>query len=405
MAVTPRLAPWLLALAVVGAVVADEGRAAAFWDQLRGERLQVHGFASLTAVRTSANSFFGDSPNISLDFIEIGVNASYQLNPRVLFAGQVMARRAGDMYDATPILDYGLVDVTLDETATRRLGVRLGRIKNPLGLYNETRDVPFTRPSIFLPQVIYFDKVRNLMLSTDGAMFYGEVSTGHGELSLTLGGGQPVIDENLEWTFLGGNFPGKYAPRGVGWVGSLWYSTLRERLRLGLSGISIVLDYRPGAALDLGAGQTTINYLILSAQYNTEHWTLTSEYSRLPLEWQDFGVDFPYRKTAGEGYYLQGAYRLRPGLELMLRYEEGYTDRTDRSGARASAMLGGTVPPSDYYAKIWTLGVRWDLNTHVMLSADYEHHQGTYTLSARENDPAALVKDWDLFALQLAVRF
>ncbi len=96
--------------------------------------------------------------------------------------------------------------MTLDATATRRLWVRLGRIKTPLGLCNETRDVPFTRPSIFLPQAIYFDKVRNMLLSTDGIMVYGDLYSGHGDLSFTLSGGQPVVDENVEWTLLGAYF-------------------------------------------------------------------------------------------------------------------------------------------------------------------------------------------------------
>ncbi len=30
---------------------------------------------------------------------------------------------------------------------------------------------------------------------------------------------------------------------------------------------------------------------------------------------------------------------------------------------------------------------------------------GTFALSIRENDPADLTKDWDLFAVQIAVRF
>ena len=144
-------------------LAADDADWGAFWDQLQGERLQVHGFASLTGVKTSANRFYGDSPNGTLDAAEVGLNASYQLNSRILFAGQVLSRMAGDMYDGTPALDYALVDLTLAETDSHSLGLRLGRLKNPIGLYNETRDVPFTRPSIFLPQVVYFDKVRNLM--------------------------------------------------------------------------------------------------------------------------------------------------------------------------------------------------------------------------------------------------
>ncbi|WP_295387812.1 TonB-dependent receptor [uncultured Thiodictyon sp.] len=405
MAVIARMALWPLLL-LAGVAVAGEARTPSLWERLQGDRLQIHGFASVTGIQTSANRFLGSTRQGSVNFIEVALNASYQFNPRVLFSGQVLARRAGSLANGSPVLDYGLVDVTLAETVERRFGVRVGRLKNPLGLYNETRDVPFTRPSIFLPQVVYFDKVRNLVLSTDGVMFYGETATGYGDFSLTLGSGQPVVDENLEWAFLGGNYPGKFEPHGLSWVGSLWYSALHERLRLGVSGITSSLRYRPGrSGPDLPAGQTDITYLILSAQYNAEHWTLTSEYSRLPLRWQGYGASFPYRKTDGEGYYLQGTYRVLPTLDLVLRYEEGFTDRTDRSGRRLSAAVGGMSPPSDYFAKIWTFGVRWDLDPHVMLSAEYERHQGTYTTSYRENGAAALVRDWDLFALQIAVRF
>lgn len=382
------------------ALGADKVAAPSPWD-----RFQIHGFASFTAVKTSENRFFGNSTDVSLQFIEVAVNASYQIDPRVLFAGQVLARRAGDMYDGSPSLDYALADVTLEATSTRRFGLRLGRLKKPIGLYNETRDVPFTRPTIFLPQVVYFDKVRNMALSSDGLMLYGDLYTAHGNFSMTLSGGQSVVDDNVEWTFLGGDYPGKFKSHGVDWVGSLWYTSLGERLRLGLSGFTSSFSYHPGLDLDFEAGQTDINYVVASVQYNTEDWTLTSEYLRLPLEWQDYGLSFPYRKTSGEGYYVQAAYRLRQQLELTLRYEEGVTDRKDRDGTRASEALGGAVPPSDYYAKIWTFGVRWDIGRHVMLRADYERHQGSLTLSSRENDPSDLVEDWDLYALQVAVRF
>ncbi|WP_295447187.1 TonB-dependent receptor [uncultured Thiodictyon sp.] len=405
MALIVRLAMWLLLL-LSAAAVAGEGRVPSLWERLQGDRLQIHGFASVTGVKTSANRFLGSTRGGAVNFIEVALNASYQFNPRILFSGQILARRAASMSNGSPVLDYGLVDVTLAETVTGRFGVRAGRLKNPLGLYNETRDVPFTRPSIFLPQVIYFDKLRNMILSTDGLMLYGDLATRYGDLSLTLGGGQAVLDENVEWVFLGANYPGKFVPHGLTWVGNLWYSAFHERLRLGLSGITSTLGYRPGqSAPDLDAGQMQISDLILSAQYNAEHWTLTSEYSRLPLEWRGFGAYFPYRKSTGEGYYLQGTYRVLPTVDLVLRYEEGFADRRDRNGVQASAALGGLIPPSDYFAKIWTFGVRWDINPQVMLRADYARHQGTYTISTRENDPAALAKDWDLFALQIAVRF
>ena len=39
--------------------------------------------------------------------------------------------------------------------------------------------------------------MRNLALSTDGAMLYSETDTDLGTLSLNLGGGRAVIDTNV----------------------------------------------------------------------------------------------------------------------------------------------------------------------------------------------------------------
>ncbi len=152
--------------------------------------LQLHGFAAQAVLGTSDNRWFARYDGASFDFTEVGLNASLRPQPWLLLAGQVLARRAGEMYDGTPAIDFALADVSLLSTPRQRAGLRLGRIKNPLGLYNETRDVPFTHPGIFLPQVVYFDKVRNLVLSTDGAMLYGETDTALGTLSLNLQGGQ-----------------------------------------------------------------------------------------------------------------------------------------------------------------------------------------------------------------------
>ena len=55
---------WILA---ANAVAADKIEGTSFWDRLQGERLQIHGFASLTGLKTSANRFYGNSRNWSFD--------------------------------------------------------------------------------------------------------------------------------------------------------------------------------------------------------------------------------------------------------------------------------------------------------------------------------------------------
>jgi len=370
--------------------------------------LQLHGFAAQAVLGTSDNRWFARYDGASFDFTEIGLNVSLRPQPWLLLAGQVLARRAGEMYDGTPAIDFALADVSLLSTPRQRAGLRLGRIKNPLGLYNETRDVPFTHPGIFLPQVVYFDKVRNLVLSTDGAMLYGETDTALGTLSLNLQGGQAVIDTNVEWAYLGADFPGSLEPDGNSWLAGLWFNSRLERLRLGVSGVSTALRFDPSrrAGFTLGPGTTDIRYLILSAQYNAETWTLTSEYAREPLQWKGFGPYFPDLRITTEGYYVQGTWRPHPAIELLLNYQEGFADRTDRNGRAYAVASKGLITASSRFSRIFSVGIRWDIDQHWMLRAEYQHHQGAFILSPRENpDPGQLAEHWDLFAVQAVFRF
>jgi hypothetical protein len=370
-------------------------------------KLQVHGFASQAVVKSTDNYYFGDSPSTSFDFTEIGLNASYQSTPNLLFSGQLLVRRAGEMYDGTPSLDYGLVDFAPVSDAEKRLGVRLGRIKNPFGLYNETRDVPFTRPSIFLPQVIYYDKIRNGLLSYDGIMFYGDRYLEQGNLSLQLGAGQSVIDDNVEWAYLGDDIDGEIQAEGINWgIGSLWFSTPADELKLGLSAIVTELDFNAGPEAFLNSGTIDVFDWVASFQYNAADWTISAEYSRAPTRWNDLGPFFPFKDQVMEGYYLQGAYRLRPNLEIMARYEEGFANRNDRDGRDFSDLTGGITPRFDFFSKILTAGLRWDINPNIMLRLEFQRHDGTYALSIRENpEPGNLVREWDVFAASISVRF
>ncbi|HOP16792.1 MAG TPA: hypothetical protein PLX99_09285, partial [Gammaproteobacteria bacterium] len=128
----------------------------------------MHGFATQGYIKTSANSFFGDSEDGSFEFTELGVNASMDATENIRLSGQLLSRSAGEMYSGTPSIDFALADYTVRSTENDNIGVMVGRIKNPLGLFNETRDVAFTRPGFLVPQVVYYDKVRNLILSADG---------------------------------------------------------------------------------------------------------------------------------------------------------------------------------------------------------------------------------------------
>lgn len=98
-----------------------------------------------------------------------------------------------------------------------------------------------------------------------------------------------MIDENVEWTYLSNNFDGDLETNGATGLVGLWYATLDDRLKLGLSGAMLSMQFEPGAQSPLTAGATDLIYWIASIQYNAEDWSLSAKYALEPLDWHDYG--------------------------------------------------------------------------------------------------------------------
>ena len=371
-----------------------------------GNDVQIHGFITQGFIHTSDNSFFGDSENGSFDFTELGVNASYRVTPSILVSGQVLSRRAGEMSDGSPSIDFALVDWTAFHSEEWAWGLKVGRVKNPLGLYNETRDVAFTRPSIFLPEQVYFDRVRDLLLSSDSVHVYTRHYTDMGTWSFDFGVGVGTVDENVEIAFLGRNFTGEMDTEGLAYVGRLGFETPDGVWRLALSGAQVELEFDPDGSDPFGDGRIDVGYWAVSAQYNAERWSLTAEYIEEPVDLMDFGTPLldEIGDITAQGYYLQGSYLLRNDLELVLRYAEGFLEKDDRNGSRRAALTG--IPAHRFFGKDWMVGVRWDVTPSFMLRAEYQWNNGTRNLSLRENpDPNATEENWEMFSLLGSYRF
>jgi hypothetical protein len=389
---------------VLAAGLALAATAARALDLLDGD-FQLHGFASLTLVNTTDNNFFGPSDDqVSKDFSEIGVNASWRLSPALHLSAQGLSRRAGGTDDGDVRLDYGIIDWTALSSEAGRGGIRLGRIKTAYGLYNTTRDVPFTRPSIILPQSIYFDRTRNLTVSADGAEIYLDRYGEAGTLSASFAVGQPQTDSDAAKVALVGlNRPGsldsKLAPDF-----QLLYEGAGGRYRLAFTALRLDLEYQPGFRDLLHAGKFKLTPLIFSAQYLAENWSVTSEYALRRTSVKDFGPYF-YNGTAdGESYYLQGTYRLAAQWEALVRYDAYYADRDDRDGQDFAAAT--RAPGFSRFARDWTIGLRYDVTPQFMLRAEAHRVDGTGFLAVQDNPKTqALQRDWNSFMLQASFRF
>jgi hypothetical protein len=373
-------------------------------DLLDGD-FQLHGFASMTLVHTTDNNFFGHSDDrISKDFTEVGVNASWRLTPDLQLSAEVLSRQAGGTDNGSVRLDYGLVDWTALSREEGRGGIRVGRIKTAYGFYNTTRDVPFTRPSIILPQSIYFERTRNLTVAADGAEIYAQSYHEAGSLSASFAYGQPQTDsEAAKVPLVGLHRPGSLDSR-LAPDFQVLYEGLGGMYRLGFTATQLDLRYQPGFADVLRAGRFKLTPLIFSVQYNAETWSLTSEYAFRRSSVSGFGPFFYNGNADGRSYYLQGTYRLAPQWEALLRYDVYYADWGDRDGtdfARATRQ-----PAFSRFAKDWTAGLRFDVTPQFMLRAEVHRVDGTGFLAAQDNpNPRDLRRYWDNFMLQASFRF
>lgn len=324
--------------------------------------------------------------------------------PRLQFSAQMLSRTAGEGSPGHVRLDYGFIDYKYFSGETSQLGIRLGRMKNPLGFYNDTRDVPFTRPSILLPQSIYFDRTRKLAIAADGAHLYGEHRSDLGNISFQAGIARPLVrGAETEVALLGSHMPGHLTPD-ISYIGCVMYELDEGRVRFAVSGTQLNIGYDPAAVDSLHSGSIRFTPLIFSAQYNAERWSLTSEYALRHFEYKNFGVSPLALDFYGESYYFQGVYRFTPAWEAIIRYDVLYTNRDDRSGNKWAAATGGSA--HNRFAKDITVGLRWNVTPQFMLRAEYHNVNGTAWLSSLDNtSPSGLVQHWHLFSVLGSYRF
>ncbi|MGR9045356.1 MAG: hypothetical protein ACU83N_08665 [Gammaproteobacteria bacterium] len=391
----------ILYYAVIPMCLAGQSNAADHKDWLP-ESVQIHGFLSQGLIHTSDNNFFGKTDDsLSTDFRELGINGSWSVFPNLQLAMQVVWRDAGKTDDSGLRIDYGLASYNVYSSETTLLTLRGGRVTTPLGFYNETRDVASTRPSILLPQSIYFDVNRNLALSADGGYLYGEHRTDYGDFSLNFGLIIPRMNDPDFKNVLTGTDPGRMEGD-TSWIARLGYEWQSGRVRLAATYADFQGDYKPFANSVLMPGSWQFNPLILSAQYNAENWSLTGEYALRRAKLQDFG--FPDVTFTGQSYYVQGTYRLTDSLEGIVRYDELIWDLEDRKGEKFSRATNFAIPAHARFAQDWTFGLRYEILPSLMLSAEYHRVNGTGWLSALENQQGT-TQHWNMYLMMMSYNF
>ena len=354
--------------------------------------VQFHGFASQGYLLSDGNNFYGESQRGSFDFMEAGINANWNASERLNIAGQLFTRDAGTTDNGKLMVDYLFADYQMVQSQNSGLGVRLGRVRNALGFYNETRDVLFARPSIIMPQAVYFEGigVRELLFASEGAQIYSywddENANTSTTFSLTMGRNNSLSEtlvSNLTGEGVSLALNGR-ADRPA--YAQLTHSLDGGRLRFALSTYDIGVDVTtrlppPNREIRLDA-----QGYVASAQYNTRNWSWTAEYSTTGLTF--YGGILSNVEIKVEGSYVQGQYRPHPQLTLLGRFE--YTKPSGDSNADDTQRL--------------VIGGKWTIDHNWTLAVDVHGIRGNGGIPGGDN-PGGLTERTELLAVMIGYRF
>jgi len=138
-------------------------------------KLQINGFVSQGYMESNNNSFLDPtSQEGTFQISEIGLTFNIPVSEKLRIGAQLLSSDLGQDGNNEVTLDWAYGDYRM----TDWLGLRAGKIKLPVGMYNETRDSDFLRTMAFLPQSVYDEMQRSFMVAGLGVGTYGNVPAG-----------------------------------------------------------------------------------------------------------------------------------------------------------------------------------------------------------------------------------
>lgn len=365
-----------------------------------------HGFIAQGLIKAGNNNFQNDEADVSTKLTELGLNVSYQFSPNLRVAGQVVYLNGGNRYEEGMRLDYLFVDWTAFSNESWQVNAYIGRYKNQHWIYSSTRDVPLTRPSIILPQSVYFDGFRDVAVASDGlALKATHVSDiGDVEINWSLGA-SPITDKQTKQLlsdFAIGDTTQDYVHQA-----SIFWQPFPSRWRYGVSLLESTFTYKDSQLDPFIDADVLIQRFMLNATYSGEKWQLASEVFQERLLLEGFFVPNFESDQLGQGAFLQFSYNLEPSLTLLTRYDYFVPNKDDRNGHLLANRPVLPIPSHFGFQKDWTVGITKELSNKMRVQLEYHRISG-----AARSTPAVIPdlelnksKHWNIWAVQFMYWF
>jgi hypothetical protein len=329
--------------------------------------VQVHGFVSQGYIYTGGNNWLTmDTNSGSAAYTDMGLNMSSPVTDKLHVGAQVYDRNLGQLGQYHPQLDWAFADYRF----TSWFGVRGGKVKTVLGLYNDTQDLDFLHTFALLPQSIYPTDLRDVTIAHLGADIYGDIRLKNnlGTLSYTAYVGHRSDSIYDGYTLLEQSQGVDLKSQGgLQYGADLRWKTPLKGLLVGVSRINQDITAT-------GASTNPVNPtgpLVPFTSNSNAVWTnqFYGEYTkgklRVDSEYRRFFTNFGSgsgNTNDVRGWYVSGAYRIIKKLEVGSYYSH-YTIESVYFGPIALVVPSQTdtsLPQNHIYDKVIT--ARVDIN-------------------------------------------
>jgi hypothetical protein len=168
--------------------------------QVAGRPTQIHGFFSQGFAYSDQNNYLTmNTSKGSFALTDAGLNASMKVTDHFRIGAQAYVRNIGQLGRGHVELDWVYADYKFQDW----FGIRAGKVKTALGLFNDTQDTEFLHTWAILPQSVYPLDLRSSTIAHTGADVYGEVGIGKaGSLSYTGYFGARTFDPRAGFYFM-----------------------------------------------------------------------------------------------------------------------------------------------------------------------------------------------------------
>ncbi len=396
---------------------------------LGAQEFEVHGFLSQGYLKSTGNNYLAKTKAGTWEYSEAAVNFATNVNDEISIGLQLFTRELGTLGNFSVELDWAFGDYAFRDW----LNFRIGRIKNPYGLYGETQDADIVRATVLLPQSVYFLALRDLLISFNGIAAYGTFDLWPlGSFDYQLYGGS-IMFPNSDDSSIAYYFESEaYDPQtGVQafeldrvkakWLagGALKWHTYLDGLVLNASAILLtgkgVGTISPevertqnllGKTPDGWTNELIITFhetlfWVASIQYTHDNFIATSEYARYSGTFEMSKAPLiPHSILDQDRWYIQLEFRLNSFIQTASYYSYLLDNNDQRK------VQSGELDAHSAFMKDWAFSIRFDLTESWLLKLESHFIDGTAQVYAIENKSSPnLQRFWTLFAAKTTVTF